>query len=63
MERYVLVMENKGDNKAIGKTKTAILVKETGKPVAIITEIFAQTEAAYSEKRITFRGPVCHLAH
>jgi len=51
-------MENKGDNKAIGKTKTAILVKETGKPIAIITEIFAQAVAANSEKRITFCGPV-----
>ena len=51
-------MENKGDNKAIGKTKTAILVKETGKPIAIITEIFAQAVAANSENRITFRGPV-----
>jgi hypothetical protein len=50
-------MENKGDNKAIGKTKTAILVKETGKSIAIITEIFAQAVAANSEKRIMFHGP------
>jgi hypothetical protein len=50
-------MENKGDNKAIGKTKTAILVKETGKPIAIITEIFAQAVTANSEKRIMFHGP------
>ncbi|MCG2721920.1 MAG: hypothetical protein L6290_07895, partial [Thermodesulfovibrionales bacterium] len=50
-------MENKGDNKAIGRTKTAILVKSTGKPVAIITEIFAQAVTANSEKRIMFHGP------
>lgn len=50
-------MENKDDNKAIGKTKTAILVKESGTPIAIITEIFAQAVAVNSKKRITFHGP------
>jgi len=51
-------MENKGDNKAIGKTKTTILVRQTGKPIAIITEIFVQSVTANSDKRITFHGPV-----
>lgn len=51
-------MESRDDNSAIGKTKTAILLKDTREPIAIITEIYAQAIPADPEKKITFHGPV-----
>ncbi len=51
-------MESKDDNRTIGKTKTAILLKDTREPIAIITEIYAQATSADPEVKITFHGPV-----
>lgn len=51
-------VENKGDHNAIGKTKTAILVRETRNPLAILTEIFAQAVPVAPHTRVIYSGPV-----
>lgn len=51
-------VESKGDHNAIGKTKTAILVRETRNPLAILTEIFAQAVPLAPHTRVIYSGPV-----
>ncbi len=55
---YASVVESKGDHNAIGKTKTAILVRETRNPLAILTEIFAQAVPVAPHTRVIYSGPV-----